>query len=219
MAGSAGWNFLRARRGVPTKGAQRLEAYSAVRRWLALDRSMDPTLRTDLRQRLEMMGVNPLEESVFEESTFARKQYQALLAYAADPEGLPARLEKDRAAELTTYEHRPPARAGLKLAHFATLGIYSHHEPQRNTALAAALDKQRRASGEIRFLESVLRSSARPELVWDMDEVLRSLDSLAAEGFPARSAKAVERIMAQTTDAETRALFERALYNLHAAGD
>ena len=219
MAGSFGWNFLRARRGVPTKGAQRLDAYSAVRRWLALDHSMDAALRTDLQQRLELLGVNPLEESVFEENEFARQQHAALLAYAADPKGLPARLRKDRAAELTTYEHRGLARAGLKLARIATLGIYSHREPERDTALVAALDRQRRTSGEIRFLNAVVRSSSRPELVWDMDEVLRSLDALAAAGFPARSAKAVEKILARTSDRETRVLFERALYNLHAAAD
>ena len=219
MAGSMGWNFLRARRGVPNNGAQRLEAYAGVRRWLALDDSLDPALRAELQQRLEMMGVNPLEESVFDENKFARKRYAALLAYAADPKGLPARLQKDRAAELTAYDHGALARTGLKLAHFATLGIYDHHEPEQNAALVAVLDKERRASGEIRFLETVLKSSSNPELVWDMDEVLRSLDSLAAEGFPSRSANAVEKILAQTTEEGTRALFQRALYNLHAATD
>jgi len=217
LAGSFSWNFIRARHGVPTKGTQRLEAYSAVRRWLALDHSMDAALRTDLQQRLEMMGVNPLEESVFDENKFARQQYDALLYYAADPKGLPARLEKDRAAELTTYEHGGLARAGLKLAHVATLGIFSHREPEKNSALVAALDKQRRTTGEIRFLNAVMDSSSHPQLVWDMDEVLRSLDTLAAAGFPERSAKAVEKILANTSDLETRALFERALYNLHAA--
>jgi len=165
MAGSMGWNFLRARRGVPTNGEQRLEAYAGVRRWLALDDSLDPALRAELQQRLEMMGVNPLEESVFDENKFARKRYAALLAYAADPKGLPARLEKDRAAELTAYDHGAMARTGLKLAHFATFGIYDHHEPEQSAALVAVLDKERRASGEIRFLETVLKSSSNPELV------------------------------------------------------
>ena len=219
MAGSMSWNFLRARRGVPTNGTQRLEAYAGVRRWLALDHALDPALRTELQQRLEMMGVNPLEESIFDENKFAHKRYEALLAYAADPKGLPAQLEKDRAAELTAYDHGALARTGLKLAHFATFGIYAHHEPEQHEALVAVLDKQRRATSEIRFLETVLKSSPNPELVWDMEEVLRSLDSLSAEGFPPRSANAVEKILAQTTDEGTRALFERALHNLHAATD
>jgi hypothetical protein len=44
-----------------------------------------------------------------------------------------------------------------------------------------------------------------------MDEVRRALDDLSASGLPARTARAVERIMQQTTDEATRALCERAL--------
>jgi hypothetical protein len=218
LAGSWGWNFLRARHGTPTNEKKRLDAYSAVRRWLALDHSLDQAVRKDMQRRLEILGVNPLEESVLGENELARMQYAALLKYASDPEGLPARLEKDREAERTGYSHGTWTRSGLMLARLATLGINRHREGAHGTLLTV-LDKERRAAREIRFLESVLASSPRPELVWDMDEVRKALDTLAATGVPARSAKAVEKILARPTDAQTRAMLESALDNLHAAAD
>ena len=94
-----------------------------------------------------------------------------------------------------------------------------HREEPRGGELVAALDKQRRAEREVRFLEAVVRSSPRPEVVWDMDEVKRSLDDLVATGLPGRSVNVVRRILSQTTDAETRALCERALQNLRLASE
>ena len=219
MAGSWGWNFLRSRRGMAINGNDRLEAYSAVRRWLALDPAIDPALRTELQMRLEIMGVNPLEENIFEENQYARQRYAALKAYAADPKGLPERLEKDRETELTSYEHGSAARVGLKLANVFTFGLYRHREPERDTALLAMLDMERRTAREIRFLEAVLRSTPQPELVWNMDEVRRSVDALAASGIPQRTAKVVEKLMTATTDQETLAALERALTNLHGASN
>ncbi len=217
MAGSWGFNFWRSRQGATNDRNERLQAYSAVRRWLALDHSIDPALRLELQKRLESMGVNPLEDNVFEEAEIALAQYDALLTYADDPEGLPADLRRDRDAELTAFKHGAPARVGLKLAKWATLGIYSHQEDTGGGELVAALDNERRAERQVRFLEAVVRSSPRPEVVWNMDEVKRALDELAATGLPGRSAKVVERIMSQTSDAETRALCQRALVSLRAA--
>ena len=107
FAGSMTWNFVRSRHGDPNNRSARLKAYSQVRRWLTLDGSIDPALRAELQRRLEILGVNPLEESVFEETEIAERQYDALLRYAADPQGLPARLERDRNAEMG----RPTATA------------------------------------------------------------------------------------------------------------
>ena len=173
-AGSAGWSFWRTRHGAPTNGAKRLEAYAAVRRYLALDSAVDPELRAELQRRLEMMGVNPLSESVFNESHIARRRYAALLAYAINPNGLAVRLEKDRAAELSASKHSPVARAGLTLASITSFGMYSHSETERDTDLLPVLDVQRRAARELQFLETVADSTPKPELVWNMDEVSTS---------------------------------------------
>ena len=140
FAGSWTWNFVRSRHGDPNNRTARLRAYSQVRRWLTLDGSIDPALRAELQRRLEILGVNPLEDSVFEETEIAERQYDALLRYAADPQGLPARLERDRNAEMATHRHGVPARTGLRLAKWFSLGIYSHREMDDSTSLAAALE-------------------------------------------------------------------------------
>jgi len=205
------------RRGNANNRTERLKAYSQVRRLLALDHTIDPGLRKELLRRLEILGVNPLEHSVFAEGDIARRQYSALLRYAADPKGLPVRLERDRNTEMIAYEHGALARAGFHLAHWFSLGIYSHQERQEPN-LSFALDRERRTGRQLRFLETVADSSPQTEIVWDMDEVRRALDELAASGMPERATQVIRRIMHQTTDAETRALCARALLSLSAAG-
>ncbi|MGH9646567.1 MAG: hypothetical protein ACRD4E_07100, partial [Bryobacteraceae bacterium] len=211
LAGSMTWNFVRSRRGDPNNRMARLKAYSQVRRWLTLDGSMDPALRAELQRRLEILGVNPLEDSVFEETEIAERQYDALLRYAADPKGLPARLDRDRNAELAARRHGIPARSGLRLANWFSLGTYSHHEMQDSASLAAAVGRERRAERQIRFLETVAKSSPQPDAVWNIAEVRSAVNELIATGVPSHSTQVVSRLMQQTTDAETRELCARAL--------
>ena len=133
LAGSMAWNFVRSRHGDPNNRAARLKAFSQVRRWLTLDGSMDPALRAELQRRLEILGVNPLEESVFEETEIAERQYDALLRYAADPQGLPARLDRDRNAELAARRHgirahRPAAGEMVQPGHLFSPGNEGQHE-------------------------------------------------------------------------------------------
>jgi len=217
LAGSMAWNFVRSRHGDPNNRTTRLRAYTQVRRWLTLDSSIDPALRADLQRRLEILGVNPLEDSVYEETEIAEHQYDALLRYSADPKGLPARLERDRNGELAAYRHGIPARTGLRLAKWFSLGVYSHHEMSDSASLAAALDRGRRADREIRFLETVAQSSPQPDVVWNIAEVRRAVNELIATGMPERSAQVVSRIMQQTSDAEVRQLCVRALASIGVA--
>jgi hypothetical protein len=217
LTGSFAWNFVRSRHGDPNNRAARLKAYSQVRRWLTLDGSIDPALRAELQRRLEILGVNPLEEKVFQEAEIAQRQYDGLLRYAADPKGLPARLERDRNAELAAHRHGMPARAGFELAKWFSLGIYSHRETSDSASLAAALGRERRAERQIRFLETVVQSSPQPEMAWNIAEVRRAVNELIATGIPPHSVQVVSRIMQQTGDAETRELCERALAGTGAA--
>ena len=112
LAGSWTWNFVRARHGAPYSRTARLKAYSQMRQWLALDQSLDPALREELRTRLEILGVNPLEDNVFDEVKFARRQYAALLRYADDPHGLAARLDRARSPEERRAAHRAAGSFG-----------------------------------------------------------------------------------------------------------
>ena len=211
LTSSIAWNFVRSRHGDPNNRSARLKAFSQVRRWLTLDGSMDPALRKELQRRLEILGVNPLEESAFEENKIAERQYEALLRYADDPKGLPARLDHDRNAELAARRHGVPARTGLRLANWFSLGIYSHREMKDSASLAAAVGRERRADRQIRFLETVAKSSPQPDAVWNIADVRSAVNELIETGVPARSTQVVSRLMQQSTDAEIRELCARAL--------
>ena len=212
MAGSWAFEFVTARHGATTNRAARLRAYSEVRQWMALDTSIDPGLRNELQQRLERIGVNPVEESVFKEADIARRQYAALVRYADDPGGLPARIEHDRRGEMLAYHHTLKARVGMKVAAVATLGIYSHRETELDT-----LSEERLVARQIEFLQKVAKSGPQAEIVWNMEDVRRAVDQLAARKLPQRSADLVARIMRQTDDEETRIRCQRALDGLDAA--
>ncbi len=216
LAGATSWNFIRERHGAATNRAARIRAYSQTRQWVALDPSMDPALRTAMMKHLETLGINPLEDSLFEEAKIARHQYEALLKYADDPQGLQTRIDNDRNQELEAYYHRFGARAWFQLAHYATFGTYNHREGSP-AAVVAALDEERTMTKHVQLLASVAKSATDPSIVWNMDQVRRALDDLAASGFPARSAQVVQRIMRETSDQETRQLCERALQSLDAA--
>jgi hypothetical protein len=149
FAGASVVTFVRTRHGDASNRTARLQSYSGVRELLALDATLDAGLRTDVLKRLEVMGVNPLETSVFKQSGIAQRQYAALLKFADDPAGLPARIRHDRNTELTAARHGIAARAGLTLAHVATLGIYSHRDAPPET-LAAAVAEERRQKIAIR---------------------------------------------------------------------
>jgi len=143
LAGSWAWDFVESRHGATRNRVARLESASQTRHWLALDQTLDPALREELLRRLEVLGVNPLDQSVFQESDIAERQYAALLRYAPDPHGLSARLDRDRNAEMTEYRHTLRARAGLQLATVVTFGAYRHKEPHQST-IESALDQERK---------------------------------------------------------------------------
>jgi hypothetical protein len=215
LAGLTSWNFIRQRHGAANDRAGRIRAYSQTRQWVALDPSMDPELRTTLMKHLEILGINPLEDSIFEEGKIGRRQYAALLKYADDPKGLAARIEADRNEELEVYYHGIGARAWFHTAHYMTFGLYSHREGAP-VAVAAALDEERRMTRHLQLLADIARSATDPSVVWNMDQVRRALDDLSASGFPARSAQVVQRIMKETSDQETKQLCVRALQGLDA---
>jgi hypothetical protein len=211
LAGSTAWNFVRTRHGDASNRDARLRAYSGVRQWLALDTTLDADLRIELQKRLEVMGINPLEESVFSESKIAQRQYAALLKYARNPNGLGAGLERDRQSELTADRHRLPARAGLKLAHVVTLGGFTHREAPEPTTLTAQLDRYRRAQREEQFLQTVANSGPQVEVVWNLEQVQHAVDDLTSTGLQARNTQLLQRILLQTKDPETRAQLVKAL--------
>jgi hypothetical protein len=215
LAGSWTWNFVRARYGDPNNRTARLQAYSSGRQWLLLDPKLDYDLRVELQKRLEVMGVNPLEQNVFSEADVAQKQYTALLKYALDPKGLGVKLDKARTSELAADRHTFKERAWLQFAKYASLGVYSHQEKTQH-GLVAELDRNRRAEHQIQFLEKVAASGSQPEVVWNIDQVRHALDELAATGVEPRGVQVIQKLRAETQDSEAKSLYEKTLRGLGA---
>ena len=146
LTGGWAYTFVQSRHGDPNNRPARLGAYSQTRQWLALDASLDGRLREELLARVDMMGVNPLEESVFQEQIVAPLQYLALQRYVADPNGLARQLERDRNAERTAAVRGWKARLGFETAHVFTFGHYQHNEAP-GEGLLRMLDVKRKAEG------------------------------------------------------------------------
>src|SRR5262249_29971933 len=79
FAGAWTWDFVTARHGAANNRSARLNAYTQVRQLIAFDSSIDPALRTQLQEKLEMLGVNPMQNNVFDQERITRAQYDALL--------------------------------------------------------------------------------------------------------------------------------------------
>jgi hypothetical protein len=183
----------------------RLRTYSQLKLLLALNESLNPKLREQIDGRLEKVSLNPLENDLAVEAKLARSQYEALLAYASKSDGLPAKLDRDRRAEMVPLEHGPTERVLLRVANIVSFGKYTHRE-QSTPEMEARLDVARRLAYHTRFLRQVSKSSPQIEVAWNLDEVKRSLDFIAEHASEADAAagSAAARIFTRTEDSETR---------------
>jgi hypothetical protein len=210
------YDFVTGRRGMDLNQPSRLRAYSQLKLLLSLDASLDPRLRDQVSQRLERVSLNPLENGLETEAQLAREQYAALMDYARKPEGLAARLDRDRRAEMVPLKHGRTEQALLRLGNILSLGLYTHRE--RSTAeLEGRLEMQRRLAYHGRFLREVAKSGPQVEVVWNMEEVRRSLNFIAEHGTVEESkvAKATALIFAHTSDSEARELCLKSLYRIN----
>ncbi len=179
LAATTTWNFVRGRHGSPTDRSARLRSYSEAREFLAADSDLQPELKAELLHRLDHLALNPLENALDTEARVAKEQYAALMQYAASPGGLEARLDRDRKKELNAYTH---SRASRLLAAFGRLFRGgSTPDAAHDELLLAELEARRRAATHIRYLEQLLASSPRPEVVRDPSQVGEVIDALSAE--------------------------------------
>jgi hypothetical protein len=97
-----------------------------------------------------------------------------------------------------------------------SFGLYTHRE-RATDELAARLEMERRLAYHGRFLREVAKSSPQVEVVWNMDEVKRSLSFIAehANVEESKVAKAAALIFARTNDAEARELSLKCLYRIN----
>lgn len=218
FAAKTSWTFIRRRHGAAVDRSARLRAYSQFRHALFLDGSMDRGLRTELLRRMDGLGLNPFEDSMATEAQLARDQYAALRAYATKPGGLERKLDRARSAEIAHQLHSQKARVMFRVASIGTLGMYRHRD-QLTPELLADIDRRRRFAWNKRFLEEVIDSSPRPEVAYNMEQVQKSLDIVTRIGqesddLRGASEELLRRVLAQTSDAETRRICNDCLQKL-----
>lgn len=204
------FDFVTGRRGMDINQPSRLRTYSQLKLLLALNESLDPDIRKQISARLEKVSLNPMENDLVAESRLAIEQYDALLAYAKRPDGLPAKLDRDRRAELVPLQHGKAERVLFRLGNILSLGKYTHRENSGPAmpSVNERLDIARRLSYHTRFLLQVSKSTPRIEVNWSLDEVKRSLQFIAEHGAQANSATiaAASSVFQRTADEETRRL-------------
>ncbi|MBD0371283.1 MAG: hypothetical protein ICV60_10645 [Pyrinomonadaceae bacterium] len=210
------YDFVTGRRGMDINQPTRLRTYSQLKLLLSLDASLDPQFRDEINRRLERVSNNPRENGMEAEASIARAQYEALMNYARDVNGLPARLERDRREEMASYQKRgQAAKVVTRLANILSFGIYTRRE-EMTPDFNERLDKARRMNYYRRFLREAARRTPQIEVVYKMEDVRRALQFVADNGALAdgKTAQAAARIFAQTKDDEARTLALRCLYRI-----
>lgn len=199
------FDIVTGRRGMDINQPSRLRTYSQLKLLLSLTESLDPKLRDEIDHRLEKVSLNPMENDLTAEANLASKQYEALVAYARRPDGLPAKLDRDRRAELVPLEHGKSERVLFRVANILSIGKYTHRE-STSPDMVARLSLTRSVVYHTKFLRQVARSTPRIDVVWNLEEVKRSLQFIADNGSEAdnHAIAAVAKIFTQTEDNETR---------------
>ncbi|HEX4595712.1 MAG TPA: hypothetical protein VH157_15610 [Bryobacteraceae bacterium] len=219
FAGESAWMFVRGRHGAAVNRSARMRSYSEARTFLAVDTLLDPKLKAELLTRLDHLALNPLENGAAREAQLAREQYQALVQYAQTPGGLEAKLELDRRKELASYRQSGARRILATIGRFFSPGPRIESE-MPEPVLIAEIDAHRRALHHQRYLEQLLASSPRPEVVGNIDEILRSVEALSAESDARlRSPLLIAKVFARSGDSDLRLACLRALqhFNLEEA--
>ena len=199
------YDFVTGRRGIDINQPSRLHTYSQLKLLLSLDTAMQPELKSEVSGRLEKISLNPFENDLNAEAGIALAQHDALLAYARNPDGLAAQIERDRRAELTPLEHGSKARLALRVLNVLSFGTYVHRE-EHTADMEDRLDIARRLKYHTTFLQQVAKSTAEVDITWNLEDVRKSLHFIAEHGSEAGSnaAAAAARIFARTRDDETR---------------
>ena len=212
------FDFVTGRRGMDVNQPSRLHTYSQLKLLLALNSSMEPDLRLEVSGRLETVSLNPFENDMDAEANIALQQYDALMAFAKDPNGLAARIERDRRAEMVPLEHGRNAQLAFSVLNVLTLGRYVHRE-ENTEDMEAQLDISRRLQYHTRFLQQVAKSTAEIDITCNLDDVRRSLHFIAEHGSEAggTAAAVTAKIFARTKDEDIRRACLDSLARIHSS--
>ena len=214
--GRTAFDFVTGRRGMDLNQPTRLNSYSELKLLMSFNDVLDPKLRREIERRLEVVSVNPLSNDNQAETKLARQQYDVLVDYARRSDGLPARIDRDRRAEMVPLKHGTAARFFFNLANVLSFGRYVHRETL-TPELTERMELARRIDRHTQFLSEVAKSSPQIEIAWDINGVQHSLQFLADRGAAANgsAARAASLIFQRTSDAEARRLCLDALYKIN----
>jgi hypothetical protein len=199
------FDFVTGRRGIDINQPSRVHTYSQLKLLLSLNQSLDPELREQIGNRLEKVSLNPLENDLEIEARLAKQQYEALLAYAKRTDGLPAKLDRDRRAEMLPLAHSRREQILFRAANILSFGTYTHRE-KATPDMPEKLDLARRLGHHSRFLREVAKSAGQLDVAWSLADIKRSLQFISEHGAAADSstAKAAAAIFLRTEDSDTR---------------
>jgi len=210
------FDFVTGRRGMDINQPSRLATYSQLKLLLALNTSMEPELRSQVSGQLEKISLNPFENDLSAEAKIATQQYDVLLAYAKDPNGLAEKIERDRRAEMLPLEHGDKAQLAFRVLNVLSFGKYVHRE-ELTDDMEDRLDVARRLRYHTNFLQQIAKSTAEVDITWNLEDVKRSLHFIAEHGSEAGSTTAAvtATIFARTRDIETRRACLDSLSRIH----
>lgn len=212
LAANSAWTFVRGRHGAPMDRSERLRSYSAARQFLTVDSNLAPELKAELHRRLDHLALDPLENGLDTEARVAKEQFAALLQYAQSPDGLAAKLQRDRQKELEAYTRSHSARLLLGMGRLVGL---RRGRSETDAGLVAGLQRRREARAQVRYLRQVLASSPRPEVVQDISEIQHAIATLSQAPFAVSGApKLIARVFERSENFEIRMTCVAALRRL-----
>lgn len=212
------YDFATGRRGADLNQASRLRSYSQLKLLMALEASLDPEFKTSITHKIERTALNPLHNDTDVEARLARKQYENLINFAKDPEGLAKKISDDRREEMSVVKHNGKVRALFSVAHFLSLGFYTHREKDSPENLAQ-LNVRRQLEHHERFLREVAYSSADPEIDSQPDDIRSSLIFISQNGSSAeaKTSRALAKIFAVSRDDDIQTLCLTGLYRINSS--
>ncbi len=212
------YDFATGRRGADLNQASRLQSYSQLKLLMSLEASLDPEFKNDITHKIERTALNPLHNDTDVEARLARTQYANLVAYAKRSDGLAKKISADRREEMSVLKHNGQVRALFSVAHFLSLGFYTHRE-KGSPENIAQLSVRRQLEFHERFLREVAFSSADPEIDRDPDDVRTSLVFISENGSAAeaKTSRALAKLFAISRDDDIQTLCLTGLYRINSS--
>jgi hypothetical protein len=202
------YDFVSGRHGKAMDEASRLDCFADFRMELALDERIDPALKDDMERRIRWLGVNPLGSAPELEKQDAFARYK-LLQTEAENGSLHGRIDKERRFELSSFGESEKASTAKSMLHVVTFGLYKQQAAREDIS---AVDRDRRVTAQLTFLDSLIQSDTPPEIAYDRQRVESSvrelsnlLPAISSRRVRSRAEEILGRLRSRSHDAELQA--------------